>query len=724
MLKHFASRVDVGKASSWFALLTLAVAAVAQAREAPSTRRVDTVDHVFGLTISDPYRWMEGENNAEFNAWLKAQGAVSRTRLDALQTLGAWRKRLAAAAAAITMNYHPRQVGDRLFFRRVPAGKENMLMVREGDGREHVIYDPNSEPGSHLSNYGVSPDGSKVTVNIGHGGNEIGEVALFDVATGKRLPDTLQPVWSEFNPSWLPDCSGFFYTRLRDIKPGDADPLQGMGTYLHRLGEPRSRDRLAAQAGARDVLRIAVMDFPSVELTPGSEWALLEIGGAHANTRSCVAPRDDVVAGSAAWRCLVDDADGIQGRALHGDTLYLLQAKGAPNRRILAIDLRDPHATLSQATVVVPERAGVVLTDIGAAHDALYVKSMRRGLDHVERMDYATHMLHPVVMPGDGTIQLMQTDPRQDGAFLSLEGWTAPSKVYRYDVANRKLIDTGLGMLGAPAYPGIVAEEIEATSADGTRVPMSVLRPKRLPMDGSARAIVVGYGRYGISIQPSFDPIHLEWSRAGNVMAVCHVRGGGEKGDAWRIAGTGPNKQRGIEDFIACAQELARRGYSRPQRTAGFSASMGGILAGGAYTTAPAAWGAMMVQSGILNPVRLLAAKNGANQMAELGDPRTADGIRQLLAMDPYQHVRAGTKYPPLLLVTGAVDQRVAPWNSGKYGARVMAASPATSVWFRTDDQLGHFATNVNARALEMADIYAFADARLQTQPASRRPNP
>ena len=183
------------------------------------------------------------------------------------------------------------------------------------------------------------------------------------------------------------------------------------------------------------------------------------------------------------------------------------------------------------------------------------------------------------------------------------------------------------------------------------------------------------YGGYGSVNQPFFNPVLLEWVQAGNVLADCHVRGGGENGDAWRIAGTGPNKQRGIEDFIACAQELEKRGYSVPARTGGFGGSMGGILTGGAYTTSPHTWGAMVVQSGIFNPVRLLAAKNGANQIAEMGDPRTEQGMKQLLAMDPYQRVQAGTKYPPLMLVTGAVDQRVAPWNSGKFGAKVFALS-------------------------------------------------
>lgn len=687
----------------------------AHAQEPPATRHVDTVEHAFGLDMPDPYRWMEGEKNLEFDTWLKAQGKASRKNLDALPSLDTWQKRLAMAASASTPQFRHRLVGDRLFFFRAPAGKEAMLMVREPNGSEHTIFDPNAEKGSSVSNYQPSPDGSKVTINIGHGGNEIGEVAVFDVATGKRLADTLKPVWSEFNPSWLPDGSGFFYTRMRDIKPEDADSAQGMGAYLHEIGQPQSSDKLVARAGAQDALKIAASDFPSVQLAPGSDWAVLKVAGARISMRACVAPAKDAIAGKADWRCLVDDTDNIQRVAMHGDTAYLLQARDAPNRQILALDLGDPQASLAKAKVVVPERPDGVLTEFDIAHDALYLKSMRHGLDHVERMDYASNTLAPVAMPAEGSIYLMRTDPRQDGALLSLESWAAPRKVYRYDAAGMKLTDTGLGELDAPSYPDVTSEEIEATSADGTKVPLSVIRRKQMPMDGSARAIVQGYGGYGVNLQPYFSPIALEWAQAGNVMATCHVRGGGENGDAWRTGGAGLNKQRGIEDFIACAQELASRGYSSPKLTAGFSGSMGGILAGGAYVTAPQAWGAMMVQSGIFNPVRLLAAKNGANQIGEMGDPRTADGMKQLLAMDPYQHVRDGVKYPPLLLVTGAVDQRVAPWNSGKFGARVMAASPMTLVWFRTDEQFGHFATNANAQALEMADIYSFADAKLVT---------
>jgi len=659
---------------------------------------------------------MEGEGNKEFTTWLEAQGRTSRATFDALPTLAAWRDRLSAAAAAGTRHSQHRLEGDRLFFLRAVAGKERTLMVRDADGREHTIFDASAEPGASIAGYTVAPGGNKVAVNITRGGNEVGEIAILDTATGKSVEKALTPVWSEFTAQWVPDGSAFLYTRMRGegAAKGD-DPMLGMASYLHRLGDAQDKDVLLARAGDKDALKIVANDFPSVYLPPGSNWALLVVGGARATFRLCVAPAAALLSGHPDWRCIANDADMMQNLDVRGDTLYLAQAGSTPNRRLLSLDLSRPDASLADARVLVAERPDVVISEISVARDALYLKVMRHGLDAIERMDYTTHALQPVPMPFEGSIYLMRTDPRRDGALLSHEGWTTPRKVYRYDAASAKLVDTGLGALGEPAYPDLVAEETEATSADGTKVPLSLIYPKNLKRDGSARAVVEGYGGYGISMQPAFNPNDLEWPNAGNVSAICHVRGGGENGDAWRTGGTGPNKQRGIEDFIACAKEIAARGLTTPARTAGFGGSMGGLLTGGAYTTAPEAWGAMVVQSGMFNPTRILSAKNGANQVAEIGDPRTADGMRQLLAMDPYQHVKDGTAYPPLMLVVGLVDQRVPPSESGKFGARVMAANAKTPVLFRTDEKFGHFATSANEHALEMADMYAFLDAYLKT---------
>jgi prolyl oligopeptidase len=195
------------------------------------------------------------------------------------------------------------------------------------------------------------------------------------------------------------------------------------------------------------------------------------------------------------------------------------------------------------------------------------------------------------------------------------------------------------------------------------------------------------------------------------VYAVAHVRGGGEKGDRWRLAGSGPTKERGVEDFIGCARALVALGWAARDRVVAWGGSMGGLLIGGAITRQPEVFAAAVIQAGELNPSRLLAAKNGANQFAEVGDPRTASGLKAAAAMDPYQRIKRGTAYPAVLLVVGVNDNRVAPWNSGKFGARLLSDSASGKpVWFRLDDDMGHFNTAQAAQSREQADVYTFAE--------------
>lgn len=676
-----------------------------------STPRDDVVDEAFGLRLPDPYRWMEGEDNAGFADWFNVHAAEGRARLDALPGLADWRSRLETVAGAVRNHGSHRQVGERLFFRRMEDGREGKLLWRDGSGQEQVLFDPEAQDGKvSIANYSVSADGRLATINVTRDGNEITRVEVYEVDSGRRLSDTLAPVWSEFNPSWLPDGSGFFYTRMAG--GGGPDPLQGMAVYLHRLGTAQDDDVLVARADGSGALAITPESFPMVQLTPGSDWATLFIVGARTSARACIAPLPAVLAGDTRWRCLFDFSDDIADGALRGDTLYLMQTGATPYGRLLTLDLGNADATLADARVAIAEREGTVITGLAAGADALYVRTMRDGIDSLERLD-DDGTLTPLALPLTGSISYLHASTAEPGAIVSLEGWTTPRSFHRIG-ADGRFTDMQLGNVSPGDYSGLVAEQLEAVSADGTRVPLSVLSPRDLPRDGGALAVVDGYGGYGVSTQPFFFPMFLEWVKAGHVYAYCHVRGGGEKGDAWRVAGAGPNKQRGVEDFIACAQTLAARGYATPARTAGAGTSMGGVLASGAFVTAPEAFGAMMLNVAILNPVRLLAAKNGANQIAEVGDPRTAEGMRQLLAMDPYQRVRDGVDYPPLLLNVGLADQRVAPWNSGKFAARVSHASPRTQVLIRSDTDIGHFATSYNSLALQFSDIYAWLEATLR----------
>lgn len=700
----------------------------------PQARKVDAVDRLHGLTLPDPYRWMEGESNPEFQRWLKAQGDATRAHLDALPPLPGWRERLKQVSAQTVVNRMQRPIGDRVFFLRQQTGGEGVLMVREADGTERALFDPNTaQDGSSITEYTPSPDGKRIAINVDRGGSEITQVSVLDVATGQALPDRIERIWGEFAVSWMPDGSGFAYTQMApENERVGGDPIQNMRARFHALGTSTDGDPLLAKAGKAGNAPFDPREFPVVQLDADSDWAVLALSGARADTRVCIARRADAIKPNAPWNCVADYDDSVRSHVLHRSTLYLLSAKDAPNGRLLALDLSAANVRLSDARVVLPESQDAVLlatasTLLAGSRDGLYLRRQRSGVDDLVRLSYddaaspdAAQRLHALPMAFPGSIPLISTDPRSDGVLYVMQSWTQPRVAYRQNPGQDAPVDLKLGASASGDYSDIETLRTEAVSADGTRVPMSILLRKDLPRDRRNLAILSGYGAYGISMQPSFDPLRLQWVKAGHVYAIAHVRGGGEKGDNWRTGGKGELKYKSVEDFIACAKQLDKLGLSDAAHTAAWSASAGGLLVGGAITRAPKAFGAAVIGVGVLNPVRMLEGRNGANQIAELGDPRTPEGLKQIAAMDPYQHVSDRTRYPPLMLVVGLNDQRVVPWHSGKFGARMAAAGEGKSpVWFRTDGGSGHFATSMDEGAVQWSDIYSFIEAQLPGRDAA-----
>lgn len=701
-----------------FCLFALALSV--EAAGPPVARRADVVDRSFGLEMPDPYRWMEADagRNKELIDWLEAHSARTRRWLDERPSQTRWRATLGAGQKDQVKRQGYVRRGEQVFFLWSAGGAPPALVVRDRRGRERVLFDPTGggERAALLS-FAPSIDGRRIVMAVSEGGSEASGLQVLDVASGKRLDGGLGPVWGQNEPSWLPDGSGFFYNRM-SIDPETGKPsLQRTAVFLHRVGTPQSEDRRIVGAGDDGAIRIAAQDLPMLEVTPGSEWAQLYIGGARATYRVCVTPVKSLLRdGNAptAWRCPVEEDANVQAVAVHRDTMFLRQLKGAPNGKIVALDLRNPKVRIDQAEVVLPERSDAVLVTLIGARDALYVRYLKEGAAELRRVDYRTRADTPVQLPAEGgNARMLQGHAASDGVTFSFEGWILPAANYEYRPSERRLVALDAQQAVSVDVSAMVVERSQARSADGTSVPLTVLHRRDHKRDGSALAIVMGYGGYGIGMRPAFDPDVAAWVDAGHLYAICHVRGGDEKGDFWRVGGSGANKQRGVEDFIACAKTLAQRGDTSPRRTGAMGYSLAGVLIGGAYVTDPEAFGAVAIGAGEFNVTRLEAQDSGPNHYAELGDPRTETGMRQLLAMDPYQRVRDGVRYPPILLSFGIEDQRVNAWQSGKFAARVMAASPDTTVLVRAQHAAGHVLTADREYSSEYADFFTMFESVL-----------
>lgn len=684
---------------------------------APPVARVEVVvDDYYGTKIADPYRWMEAPENPELEQWLLAQGAFAADHLAKIAGRAELLARIRELGFGIASVRRVQRAGDSTFYKKLEAGDVlAKLAVRLASGEERILVDPariESSSGHHASvdNYAPSDDGRLVAYNLAEGGGEITAVHVIEAATGRELPDIVERIWGEFYVTWLPDGSGFFYTQLapEGFSDPSVDKILNMQVYLHRLGTPANEDAHVFGRGVHANIPLDPEELPWIEPIRGSRWVMAVVGGARNESRIYVARLKDVLDGKPRWRKVSDYSDGVREAVIHGDEMFLLSLAGAPNYRVLRMPLSRPD--LAKAKVAVPEDPEEVLMGIAAAQDALYVRTMRAGRARLLRLEYDAGEPVEIPLPAEGWIGSLDADPRRPGVTIELETWVTPAHFYTYDPEARRFIDTGLGVTSSADYRGIAVEEVEVTADDGTPIPLTILRPKDLVLDGSHPAILEGYGGYGSSWTPSFRPILLAWLERGGVYAIAHVRGGGEKGNDWHLAGKGPNKPTGIRDFIACAQHLVTAGYTRPARLAARGASMGGVLIGRAITERPDLFGAASIDVGIVNALRYLHGSNGANQKAELGTPDTEEGFRALLAMDVYHNVQDGVAYPAVIIPIGLNDARVSPWMSAKLAARLQVASTSGKpVLLRVEGDAGHgVGSSREQESALRADVWSF----------------
>ena len=674
---------------------------------APAGPPVARTDDVAG----DPYRWMEGTDNPERDAWLRAQGEYAAAELAKLPGSDKLRARVTELGLGVGAVFDVSRAGDRIFYNATPAGAElARLMVRDKAG-DRVLVDPEAlaTSGTHYSlhAYSPSPDGKLVAYVISPGGSEIGTLHVLDAATGKDLPDAVEPIWGQGAASWLPDGKSFFYTQLVPVPHGDA--LANQVAKLHVLGTPAASDVEILPRNATTTLALAPNEWPGLWAPPGTGAVLTFVGGAHSEQRISVAKLSELDrsgAGKTPWRTVSTYADGVEAAVVHGDRIYVQSYAGAPNRRVLSVPLAHPD--LAKARVEIPESPDASLSGIWLARDALYVLRRDNGHATILRWPWAGKP-EPLALPFEAWAPDLASDPLRDGLVFQLEGWLAPGSYFAYDAKTRKVAPIGLASTATGDFSSLAVDELEATSADGTKVPLTVIHAKDVVRDRARPTVIYAYGAYGSSESPGFSATRLAWIERGGVIAIAHVRGGGERGRRWQDDGSRDKKMNGIYDVIACANELVARGYTSPAKLAVAGRSMGGLLIGRVITEQPDLFAAANVGVGFVNPSRLAVAENGPNQIAELGDPATEAGARDLAAMDPYLHV-THTAYPATIFTVGLHDHRVAPWMTAKMAARMLASSTAKRpILVRLDVDAGHGPGSMRVQKFaELADVWSF----------------
>jgi prolyl oligopeptidase len=665
---------------------------------------------VHGHQVSDEYRWMERSDRArDVTAWLKKEGDVTRAALAALPERDGFLK--AGRAMRHTRVVDVFDAGDVQVFRRLaPDDRVPKLMVRTKDGGERVLLDPNTVSAAvvAINNVSLSPDGRRVGVHTATGGSEIGAIQVYDVASGKPVGAPIDRIWGEFPLAWL-GGDAVVYTRLADEPPG-GDVVQGMTAYLKTIG---ASDRGAAVLGSSTGLAgFPVRDFPSVGVSSLSRWVIGLGLGARKAMRVWVTPRAALEEGRPRWVSLADLPRDVTAAAAVGDSAYLLSTATNPYGSLLRQSL--PSAATWAPVSVAEGDAQRIFETVVAVKSGLYVTAQRDGVGRVFFMPVGTTTLREIELPVEGRLLNVRATADETALTIGLEGWLSNTVYYRVD--GTRLTPLQLSSDTWPGTSKFMVRREEVTSADGTKVPLVLVLADERRAPATVRpTLLISYGSYGIStVTPAYEYSAMPWLARGGALAYCGTRGGGERGRAWHEAGRGASKVNAQADLIACAEHLRKMGIAPAAGVVASTASAGGTLEGPAVFKRPDLFTAVVLRVAMLNVTRLAAAQNGANQFVEFGDPGTADGYAGLLVQDAYEAAANATDLPDTLLHIGVNDQRVAPWMTAKFAARVRQKfGGRRTVWVRVDDDSGHGVGSAEESFLtEAADVFAFAWSR------------
>jgi prolyl oligopeptidase len=645
---------------------------------------------------------MEDLEDPALATWVEAQNETAVPFLDGMPGHGEIQARLTELWNYERFGIPSKEGGLYFFTRNDGLQDQDVLYVAESLGAEpKVLIDPNSfsdDATVALAGTSVSPDGRYIAYATSDGGTDWNTWYVRDVATGEDLPDAV--AYTKFTgASWLPNGTGFFYSRYPIGTDGQGDGQAQVEVFFHPVG--------AAQEADEPVYAVEDSDSrnPYGTVTDDGRYLIINVAeGFNENAiyfRDLGAPNGQVVR-------LLDRWDALYNFVGNDGPIFFFHTNNdAPRYRLVAIDIRNPEPAAWEDIIPEAEETLGSTSLVGGVFVAQYLRDANT-LVRLFGRDGA--VIREVELPGIGTAGGFGGHAEDSETFYSFQSYTVPPTIFRYDVA------TGESTVYRETIIDVDPAEYETIqvfyeSRDGTRVPMFLTYKLGLELSGQNPTLLYGYGGFNISGTPSFRVDRLVWLEMGGVFAHANLRGGGEYGEEWHQAGTKTNKQNVFDDFIAAAEYLISEGYTSTPRLAIQGGSNGGLLVGAVLTQRPELFGATLPAVGVLDMLRYHTASLNARQWSsDYGLSENEEEFRALYAYSPYHNVKEGTCYPPTLVTTAHRDDRVVPWNSFKFAAALQHGQGCENpILTRVETRAGHGAGKPTwMRIEEVADAWAF----------------
>jgi len=673
----------------------------------------------FGKEITDEYRNIENLNDSTVVNWLKAESELTKNTLSSISGRNDFLKRLLKIDEKLDFVYYGykeienvgifyakesiKEKTTKLFFRNDLEGEEVLLFepssFKQNENKEYVIsyFNPNN-------------DGSKVAIALTEGGKEVSEIVIYDVINKKLLPEVITNNWvAEIGGIyWLKDNLSFIYVHIPNIDNKHAEFIKNTQSVIYKIGDNNKEHKDIFSKSNNPECDIKSEDFPVIAYLNKSNNLIFGIvAGATQYSDTYYFEANNVNDGKLIWKKLFSKENNIKGFVVDKENLiYLTEING--ESKICKTLLNNTNFNNPQ--IIAESSKDEIINSIVKVKEGFYFTTLRNGIS--AKLYFYNNKVNEITLPFlSGKITMSNIDENSNELIVYCSGWTKKRKRFKYTFSENifKVADLNedVSLVNSDE---IVVEEIEIKTHDGLDLPLTIIYKKGLKKNGENRVYMTGYGSYGNSTKPYFSPYSLLWVEDGGVLVYTHVRGGGEKGDAWHKGGFKETKPNTWKDFISSAEYLINNKYTSPKYIGISAASAGGILIGRAITERPDLFKAAIIDVGILNPLRFELTPNGQNNVKEFGSIKVEKEFNALCEMDSYHHIQKGVNYPATLVTTGMNDSRVIAWIPAKFAAKLKAYNSGKNPIFLSVDFNGGHSGNdsINSVHDSLADEFAF----------------
>lgn len=682
----------------------------------PETHKVDQVDEYFGNKVADPYRWLENDvrEDKQVEQWVTEQNKLTFGYLKELP----FREKIESRITKL-WNYEkyglPRKAGKYYYYSK-NDGLQNQSVIYQTktvDGEAEVLVDPNkwSKDGTvALAGMSFSEDGKYMAYGIQDGGSDWRTWKVMNVETREILKDELN--WVKFSGvSWTADSKGFFYGRYDEPEKGAKFQSlnKNMKVFYHEVGTPQAKDELVLETPDNPD-----WGFQSTATEDGKYLVVTVWKGTADKYRI---KYQSLEGDHSKFVDLIDNFENeFTFVGNRGSQFYFKSDWKAPKKCVLAIDVDKPEP--ANWKIIVPE-AEETLDGAGIVGGKLVADYLKDAKTQIKIFDLDGKFIREVKFPGIGTASGFGGKQDQIETFYAFSSFATPPTIYRYDM------DSGESTVVRQAKVDFdpqdyVVKQVFYASKDGTKIPMFIAHKRGLKLDGTNPTLLYGYGGFSISLTPGFSISRLQWMEMGGVFAMANLRGGGEYGEPWHLAGTKTRKQNVFDDFISAAEFLIREKYTSSKKLAIQGGSNGGLLVGACMAQRPELYAACLPAVGVMDMLRFHKFTAGRFWVDDYGSSENSlEEFQALRNYSPYHNLNDGTAYPPTLITTADTDDRVVPGHSFKFAARLQEAQGGSApTLIRIETRAGHGAGKPTSKIIEeIADQWAFLLKHLDAKP-------